>query len=105
MGPAHRLASNDAYPTLIDPALLPPPLAASWCLLSIHFLYIKPQAPGSSRQGLSEKFLKIRLKKPLFFAAEGLKKPLSDKGRHVGRKNRNAECAGQQMPEIRSEIG
>ncbi|KAJ7755141.1 hypothetical protein B0H16DRAFT_1458692 [Mycena metata] len=42
------------------------------------------KAPGSSRQGLSGKFAKIDLKKPLFPVSWGLKKPHLDKGRHVG---------------------
>ncbi|KAJ7726918.1 hypothetical protein B0H16DRAFT_1471175 [Mycena metata] len=44
----------------------------------------KSEAPGSSRQGLSGKFAKIDLKKPLFPVSWGLKKPHSDKGRHMG---------------------
>ncbi|KAJ7749143.1 hypothetical protein B0H16DRAFT_1691935 [Mycena metata] len=42
------------------------------------------EAPGSSRQSLSGKIVEICLKKPLFCVILGLKKPLSDKGHHVG---------------------
>ncbi|KAJ7732871.1 hypothetical protein B0H16DRAFT_1769950 [Mycena metata] len=44
----------------------------------------REQAPGSSRQGLSGNFAKINLKKPLFPVSWSLKKPHSDKGRHMG---------------------